>query len=142
MNPRISMITLGVNDLPRSIEFYRDGLGFPKIDSAPEVAFFNLNGSWLGLFGSDALAEDAGVAANASGFNQFALAHNVESEAAVDAVIAQALAAGATLSKPAQKTFWGGYSGYFKDPDGHLWEVAHNPFIWIGPSDDEKRAAE
>ena len=135
MQPRISMITLGVNNLAKAIAFYRDGLGFAKIESSDSVAFFNLNGSWLGLYGSDALAEDAGVAADASGFNHFALAHNVESEAAVDKVMAEALAAGATLSKPAQKTFWGGYSGYFKDPDGHLWEIAHNSFIWIGPKD-------
>ena len=78
------------------------------------------------------------VSAEGHGFNSFALAHNVASEAEVDEVIAQALAAGATLTKPAQKVFWGGYSGYFKDPDGHLWEVAHNPFTWIGPKDDDE----
>ena len=135
MKPRISMITLGVKDIETSVKFYRDGLGFPQMDSPPEVAFFTLNGSWLGLYGHDALAEDAQVPKEGSGFNGFALAHNVTSEAEVDQIIEQAIAAGATLAKPAQKTFWGGYSGYFKDPDGHLWEIAHNPFFWIGPED-------
>jgi catechol 2,3-dioxygenase-like lactoylglutathione lyase family enzyme len=136
MNPRISMITLGVKDLDESIRFYRDGLGFPKMDSSPEVAFFTLNGSWLGLYARDALADDASVSAEGSGFNGFTLAHNVASRTAVDQVMEQALSAGATLSRAAQKTSWGGYSGYFKDPDGYLWEVAHNPFFWIGPKDE------
>lgn len=135
MQPRISMITLGVEDLARSVKFYEQGLGFPKMESPPEVAFFTLNGCWLGLYGREALAEDAMVDAQGSGFRGVTLAHNVSSEAEVDAVIQQALAAGAILAKPAQKVSWGGYSGYFKDPDGHLWEVAHNPFFWIGPTD-------
>jgi len=135
MKPRISMITLAVNDLQRSVEFYRDGLGFPKIDSPEEVAFFNLNGTWLGLYGRNALAEDANVPAEGSGFSGFTLAHNVDSESAADEVFQQALSAGATSVKPPQKVFWGGYSGYFKDPDGHLWEIAYNPFEWIGPED-------
>lgn len=136
MKPRISMITLGVNDLERSVNFYQNGLGFPKMESPPEVAFFTLNGSWLGLYGHDALAADASVSPEGSGFNGFALAHNVESEAEVDKLMEQALAAGAMLSRAAQKTFWGGYSGYFKDPDGYLWEIAYNPFFWIGPKDE------
>ncbi|SFT63523.1 VOC family protein [Halomonas saccharevitans] len=135
MNPRISMITLGVSDLARAIRFYEQGLGLPRMDSPPEVAFFPLNGSWLDLYGRGALAEDAGVPAEGSGFRGVALAHNLSSEAEVDALIAQAVAAGATLVKPAQPVFWGGYSGYFADPDGHLWEVAFNPFCWIGQSD-------
>jgi hypothetical protein len=130
------MITLGVTDMEKSVKFYNKGLGFPKMDSPPEVAFFTLNGSWLGLYSRDALADDAMVPSEGSGFGGFALAHNVASEAEVDQVIEQALSAGATLSRKAQKTFWGGYSGYFKDPDGHLWEVAHNPFFWIGPEDN------
>lgn len=136
MKPRISMITLGVDDIERAVTFYEKGLGFPRIESPPTVAFFALNGSWLGLYGREALAEDAMVSAEGSGFNSFALAHNVGSEAEVDALLAQAVAAGATLMKPGQKVFWGGYSGYFKDPDGHLWEIAHNPFCWIGPDDE------
>ncbi|MCW8904686.1 VOC family protein [Sedimenticola sp.] len=135
MKPRISMITLGVGDLEKSVRFYEEGLGFPRMESPPTVAFFTLNGSWLGLYGREALAEDAQVSAQGSGFNSFTLAHNVESEAEVDALLAQAVSAGATLVKPGQKVFWGGYSGYFKDPDGHLWEIAHNPFCWIGPRD-------
>ena len=137
MKPRISMITLGVADLERSIDFYEKKLGFPRLESPPEVAFFTLNGTWLGLYSREALAEDANVPAEGSGFDGFALAYNVASEAEVDETLAEAVAAGATLTKPAQKVFWGGYSGYFKDPDGHLWEVAHNPFEWIGPKDPD-----
>ncbi len=136
MKPRISMITLGVADMGRSVKFYRDGLGFPQLDSPPEVAFFTLNGSWLGLFGREALAKDAAVPAAGEGFNGFSIAHNLGSEEEVDAAMAEAVEAGATLVKPPQKVFWGGYSGYFKDPDGHLWELAYNPFEWIGPKDE------
>lgn len=136
MKPRISMITLGVRDLARSIEFYQRGLGLPRMESPPEVAFFTLNGTWLGLFGREALAEDAGVPAAGSGFSGVTLAHNVDSEAAVDALMESAVAAGATLVKAPQKVFWGGYSGYFADPDGHLWEIAHNPLFWVGPRDE------
>jgi len=135
MKPRISMITLGVRDLPRSIAFYEHGLGLPRRDSPPEVAFFALDGSWLGLYGRRALAEDARVSADGQGFAGVALAHNLATEAEVDALMQQALAAGATLVKSPQKVFWGGYSGYFADPDGHLWELAHNPHFWVGPPD-------
>ncbi len=140
MQPRISMITLGVADLERSICFYRDGLGLPQMESPPSVAFFTLNGSWLGLYGREALAEDATVSAMGEGFPGFTLAHNVASEAEVDALLQQAVAAGARLVKPGQKVFWGGYSGYFSDPDGFLWEVAHNPLFWIGPQDEAAEA--
>ncbi|MEJ2124110.1 MAG: VOC family protein [Alphaproteobacteria bacterium] len=137
MKPRISMITLGVRDLQKSIEFYEKGLGLPRMDSPPEVAFFTLNGTWLGLYGWDALAEDAELPTSEGGsFNGFALAHNLESEEEVDALFKEALNAGAIAVKKPQKVFWGGYSGYFKDPDGHLWEIAHNPFSWIGPKDE------
>ena len=136
LSPRISMITLGVADVARSVAFYRDGLGFPQhpFDSE-EVAFFALNSAWLGLYGWDALAQDAGVPTREPGFGGFTLAHNMPSEDEVDAVLNTAVEAGAALIKPAQKVFWGGYSGYFADPDGHLWEVAYNPFQWIGPED-------
>ena len=137
MKPRISMITLGVDDLQKSVEFYRDGLGFPQLESPPSVAFFTLNGTWLGLYPRDELAKDANVSGAGSGFNSFALAHNVHSDAEVDEVLGHAVKAGATLVKPGQKVFWGGYSGYFSDPDDHLWEVAHNPFAWVGPEDDD-----
>ena len=135
VKPRISMITLGVTDIEKSVIFYKEGLGFPQMDSPPEVAFFTLNGSWLGLYPYNALADDAMVSSKGSGFNGFTLANNVASEAEVENVIDQALFAGATLSKAAQKASWGGYSGYFKDLDGYLWEVAYNPFFWIGPKD-------
>jgi catechol 2,3-dioxygenase-like lactoylglutathione lyase family enzyme len=131
------MITLGVRDLPRSIQFYRDGLGFPQLESPPEVAFFNLHGTWLGLYGHAALAADATVDPAGNGFRGVALAYNVHSEPEVEQVLEIALAAGATLIRPAQKVFWGGYSGYFADPDGHLWEVAYNPFFWVGPEDTD-----
>lgn len=136
MKPRISMVTLGVRDLAAAIDFYEKGLGFPRMESPPEVAFFTLNGTWLGLYGREALAEDARVAAEGTGFEGFSLAHNVSSEKEVDEVVAQAVAAGAVLVKEPQKVFWGGYSAYFKDPDGHLWEVAHNPLFWVGPDDE------
>ncbi len=135
MHPRMSMITLGVSDLQKSILFYEKGLGFPKMDSPPSVAFFTLNGTWLALYPRHLLAEDATVSAVGSGFAGFTIAHNVNTEAEVDAVLQQAVNAGATLVKPGQKVFWGGYSGYFADPDGFLWEVAHNPLFWVGPAD-------
>jgi len=137
MNPRISMITLGVSDIEVSAKFYEQGLGFPRMDSPPGVAFFTLNGTWLGLYGREALAEDANVPAHGQGFESFALAHNVQSEVEVDKVMSQAINAGAILVKQPQKVFWGGYSGYFRDPDGHLWEIAHNPHFWIGPRDND-----
>jgi len=137
MKPRISMITLGVADMDRAVAFYRDGLGLPVKDANENVAFFKLNGSWLGLYGRDALADDASVPADGQGFDGVALAHNVATEADVETVLAEAEAAGAVITKPAQKAFWGGYHGYFKDPDGHLWEVAHNPVGWIGPEDED-----
>lgn len=138
MRPRISMITLGVRDLAVAVEFYEKGLGLPRMESPPEVAFFPLNGSWLGLYSRSALAEDATVSPEGTGFEGFALAHNVPSEQEVDAIINQAVKAGATQVKPPQKVFWGGYSGYFNDPDGHLWEVAYNPHFQIGPGDDDE----
>jgi len=136
MKPRISLITLGVGDVAAAARFYEEGLGLPRRESPPDVAFFPLAGTWLALYGRAALAEDAGLPAEGSGFRGVALAHNVASEAEVDAVFEQAVAAGGSLVKRPQRAFWGGYSGYFADPDGHLWEVAHNPHFWVGPPDD------
>jgi len=136
MQPRLTLVTLGVADIARSRAFY-ERLGF-KASSAsnPHVAFFTAGGVVLAVFGRQDLADDAGVANAPAGFSGISLAHNVRREIDVDAVLAEAEAAGATIVKPAQKTFWGGYAGYFADPDGHLWEVAHNPH-W--PLDAEGR---
>ena len=129
------MITLGVSDLDRAIRFYETGLGLPRKAMDADVAFFPLDGTWLALYSRAALAEDATVPAAGSGFEGFALAHNVSSREEVDRVLEQAVGAGARLVKPAQDAFWGGYTGYFSDPDGHLWEVAWNPHLAIGPRD-------
>jgi len=131
MKSKIGIITLGVRDIARSLGFYRDGLGFapPNYKEGSDHVLFKMEGSWLSLYPADKLAEDATVAPEGSGFPRFTLAHNVKSKAEVDQVFAQALAAGATAKKPPQDVFWGGYSGYFADPDGFLWEVAFNPFI-------------
>ncbi len=138
MKPRISMITLGVRDLERAAAFYEQGLGFPRMESPPEVAFFTLDGSWLALYGREDLADDASVSADGAGFAGFTLAHNVASEAEVDEVVDEAVRAGATLKKRPRKTDWGGYAGYFADPEGYLWEVAYNPQFWVGPADPER----
>lgn len=127
MDPRLSIVTLGVEDLDAATAFYRDGLDFPELESDGEIAFFDLGGTQLALYPWDELADDATVSPDGSGFRGVTLAHNVASKAQVEAVLEEAVAAGATIIKPAQDVFWGGYSGYFTDPDGHLWEVAWNP---------------
>ncbi len=129
MQPRISLITLGVADVVRARAFY-ERLGWQAAASSQEsIAFFQLNGLALALYCRDALAEDAHAGPATTGFSGVTIAHNLGSEAEVDAALAKAVAAGAQLLKPAQKVFWGGYSGYFADPDGHAWEVAFNPFF-------------
>ncbi len=135
MKPRINIITLGTKDLERATAFYKDGLGLPQMPFEGDISFFKLNGSWLSLYPWDLLAEDAKVEKNSSGFRGVSLAHNVASEDEVIAVLQQAKKAGATITKEAQKTDWGGFSGYFADLDGHLWEIAYNPFFWAGPKD-------
>jgi catechol 2,3-dioxygenase-like lactoylglutathione lyase family enzyme len=127
MEPYISLITLGVSNLVRSTAFYKQGLGLPAKEEFEGVTFLNLRGTWLALYPREALATDAHVSAAGNGFPGFTLAHNVKSKEAVDSVLEQAKAAGANIPKPAQDTEWGGYSGYFADPDGYLWEVAWNP---------------
>lgn len=127
MEPRITMITLGVADLERSVRFYRDGLGLPQRDGPASIAFFDTRGTRLSLYPRESLAEDAAIEPEGSGFSGFALSHNVASPREVDRTLQQAVDAGATLVKPGQEVFWGGYSGYFADPDGFLWEVAWNP---------------
>lgn len=137
MKPRINMITLGVKNMDKAIRFYENGLGLPRMPFEGGAAFFMLNGSWLSLYPWDALAEDAGADAGGSGFRGITLAHVVPSKEEVRDVLKQAVEAGAKLIKPAQDVFWGGYSGYFADPDGHLWEVAWNPHFQPGPKDSE-----
>ncbi len=136
MKPYVTLITLGVDDLDRAVAFYRDGLGFPTEGVVGQelengaVAFFDLQpGLKLALWPRTSLAADSNVAVTAPSPSDFMLAHNVGSAAEVDAVLGTAAAAGATLTKPGQATNWGGYSGVFQDPDGHLWEVAFNPQI-------------
>ncbi|POG55768.1 VOC family protein [Haloferax marisrubri] len=129
MDPRITVVTLGVSDLDESIRFYRDGLGLPLRDRDPDsdIAFFTLEGTWLALYPRESLAEDATVPADGSGFAGVTIAHNVAEQSEVDAVLDAVHAAGGEIVKPTQDAFWGGYSGYFSDPDGHLWEVAYPP---------------
>jgi catechol 2,3-dioxygenase-like lactoylglutathione lyase family enzyme len=136
MQPRITFITLGVDDLARAVAFYRDGLGLATkgiVGTEFEngaVAFFNFQpGLKLALWPRRSLAADCGLALQPASATEFSLAHNVASAAEVDALMQQADGAGARIVKPAQKTFYGGYAGYFQDPDGHLWEVAFNPSL-------------
>jgi len=128
---KISIVTLGVRDIAHSLRFYRDGLGFTahNYKEGSDHVLFEMEGSWLSLYPAAKLADDATVALDNNGFARFTLAHNLKSKAEVDQVFAQAIGAGATAKKPPQDVFWGGYSGYFSDPDGFLWEVAFNPFI-------------
>ena len=131
MEQRVSLITLGVSDLSRAIAFYEDVLGWTRAESPPEIAFFDLNGVVFSLYPHDALAKDGiGEASPLGPYRGFALAHNMRSKEEVDALFAVLADKGANIVKPPEEAFWGGYSGYFADPDGHLWEVAYNPF-WI-----------
>ena len=134
MKPRITVITLGVNDLDASLSFYRDGLGFPtegivgKEFEHGAVVFIQLQqGLRLALWPRESIAHDTGLKVSAASPTDMTLGHNVTSKDEVDAVMGRARAAGATIIKPAHDTFWGGYSGYFQDPDGHLWEIVWNP---------------
>ena len=130
MEPRVSLVTLGVGDLERSVAFYRDGLGWPKSGvGGDEVAFFKTGGVVIALFPRASFADDAGVDVNDvehGGFARFSLAHNVAEEEQVDSVLAEAAGAGATIVKESQEIFFGRH-GFFADPDGFLWEVAWNP---------------
>lgn len=132
MEQRLSIITLGVADLARSKAFYLDGLGWTAVDQpSEEICFIQMPGIAFSLYPLDKLAEDIGVEPAEVTMGGVTLAHCTRSEAETDAVLERALAAGARLVKPAEKVFWGGYSGYFADPDNHLWEVAFNPFATI-----------
>ena len=134
MNPKITVITLGVDDLEKSVIFYRDGLGLKtegiigKNFEHGAVAFFDLQaGLKLALWPRKSLSHDSGLPLAAPSATELSIGHNVSSKADVDAVMAEAARAGAVIVKPAQDTFWGGYAGYFQDPDQHLWEVVWNP---------------
>ena len=134
MKPRVTLITLGVDDLERAVRFYRDGLGWRtdgivgKEFEHGAVAFFDLqHGLRLALWPRKSLAHDAGIGVDRPARTDICLAHNVRSKAEADEAMSRAREAGARIVKPAQDTFWGGYAGYFEDPDGHLWEVAWNP---------------
>lgn len=133
---RLTMVTLGVADVARSTSFY-ESLGWRRSSaSQPSITFFSMQGSVLGLFGRESLADDAGVDPAGSGFRAVTTALNCASRDEVDAVYAEWVAAGATPVKPPEAVFWGGYSSYVADPDGHLWEIAHNP---MSPNDADGR---
>jgi catechol 2,3-dioxygenase-like lactoylglutathione lyase family enzyme len=134
MKPRITLITIGVDDLERSLRFYRDGLGLETdgiVGTQFEhgaVAFFDLQaGLKLAIWPRKSIAHDSGLSVGSPSPTEFTIGHNVSSKAEVDTVMEQARKAGAAIVKPAHDTFWGGYAGYFQDPDQHLWEVAWNP---------------
>lgn len=129
MEPRISFVTLGVRDLERMTTFYRDVLRLPPKATPPGVSFFEMGRTWLALYPRDLLAADAGVPAEGSGFAGFTLAHNVRSRPEVDALLAEVEAGGGRIMRAGHEADWGGYTGYFADPEGFLWEVAWNPHL-------------
>ena len=130
MKAKVSIVNLGVNDFKTSFEFYRDGLGFSPLGykEGDDYVMFEMEGSKLGLFLRDKLANDVNMDSKGNGFSGFTLSHNVKSQKEVDEVWDHAISVGAKPVKKPIPTNWGGYSGYFADPDGYLWEVAYNPF--------------
>lgn len=136
MEQRLSVVTLGVQDLERSRRFYEDGLGWRRSTNDEGIVFFQINGSVFALFPREELAGDAQVESDGSGFPGFTLAYCTRSREEVDEVLQGAEKAGARILKPAANAFWGGYSGYFADPDGFAWEVAWNPAWGITPDGD------
>jgi uncharacterized protein len=139
MQQKLHLITLGVADFERSLHFYQDGLGW-KASSASQddVAFFSMGGVVFALYSRDKLAEDAAVPPEGSGFSGITLAYNTRSREEVDSVLEKVKGIGAKVVKPASEVFWGGYNGYFADPDGYLWEVAWNPFFEFDESGNLK----
>jgi uncharacterized protein len=131
MEPRITLLTLGVDDLERSLAFYRDGLGLPTEGIEQDVVFFKLHGAWISLYANTSLTEDVGLGPRVDGFAGITIAHNVRTREEVDALLDRAERAGATRPSPAREAHWGGYIGYFADPDGHVWEIAWNPHFWV-----------
>lgn len=137
MRQKLNCITLGVNNFEKAIAFYESGLGWKKSSaSQDDIAFFQLGGIVLALYPRKLLAKDATVNDKPTGFSGITISYNAKSEKEVDDVLKKVAKLGAIIIKPAQKVFWGGYSGYFKDPDGHLFEVAHNPFWKFDDNDN------
>lgn len=137
MRQKINIITLGVADLAKSLDFYENGLGWEKSAmSQGDIAFFQMGGIVLSLYPREKLAEDVTIDTEGSGFSGVTIAYNAKSEGEVDEVLQKVENLGATIVKKAQKVFWGGYSGYFRDPDGHLFEVAYNPFVEFDENDN------
>jgi catechol 2,3-dioxygenase-like lactoylglutathione lyase family enzyme len=137
MRQKLNLITLGVNNLEKSLEFYEKGLSWKKSASSTDnLALFPLGGIVLALYPRKLLAEDATVSDTPTGFSGITFSYNAKSEQEVDRVIGEVEKLGATIAKPPQKVFWGGYSGYFKDPDGHLIEVAFNPLWELDENDN------
>lgn len=133
MDQRISIVTLGTDDLPRAVAFW-EAMGWPRRAKAfNAIAMFQCGGLAFAIYPFDKLAKDCGMADRGPGFGGFTIAHNLASKAEVDALLLTAVANGAVLQTPAHEAFWGGYSGYFLDPDGHPWEIAYNPFVPLGP---------
>ena len=137
MRQKLNIITLGVRDFRKAVEFYEKGLGWKKSSlSQDNLAIFPLGGIALALYPRDLLAQDATVADTPTGFSGLTISYNAKNEKEVDAVLEEVAKLGATIVKPAQRVFWGGYSGYFEDLDGHLIEVAHNPFCTLDENDN------
>ncbi len=130
MKPKLAIITLGVTDMAVAKKFYEQGMGLvPEKESCDSITFYDMNGVWLSLYPKDKLAEDVTISTEGNGFSGVTIAHNEPSKEEVRKVIEQARSAGGRIIKEPQNVFWGGYSGYFEDPDGHLWEIAYNPFV-------------
>ena len=132
MQQRVSLITLGVRDIAALTAFY-EALGWTRVESPDGVVAFDLIGQTLGLYPLEALAKDIGLSVDDLGNGRMTLGHNVETKDQVAELLAAAETAGAQVLKPAQDVFWGGHHGYFADPEGHIWEIAHNPFSPLGP---------
>ena len=133
MQQRVSLITLGVKNMAQSAAFY-EALGWARVDSPDGVIAFDLIGQTLGLYPLDALAKDLGLPVETLGTGRMTLGYNVAEKAEVAAILTKAEAAGGAVVKPAQDVFWGGHHGYIADPEGHIWEIAHNPFSPLGPN--------
>lgn len=136
VQPRLTLVTVGVADLPRSMAFYRDALGWTPVSVLDDIAFYDLGGTMFATWLHASLATELGLEPEVTPYRAVALAHNVPSREAVDALFTELTARGVTIAKPPAATEWGGYSGYIEDPDGHRWEIAHNPG-W--PLDDDGR---